>query len=97
MVKNLLERQAKIVVIAVSYDKPYGRYKFESSTKFFYEWLKGQLEQPCYFSESCVIENFDEMMENQIWTENSALVLENLFFEPFEAGIIVDENGQTIV
>jgi hypothetical protein len=55
------------------------------------------LEQPCFFSESCVVENFDEMMENQVWTENSALVLENLFFEPCETSLIVDETGQTIM
>jgi len=42
-----------------------------------------------------VIENFEENMENQIWTENSALVLENLFFEPYESEIIIDETGKS--
>lgn len=79
VLKTLLERQAKLIVVLPSYDAPTGSYKFTSSTKFYFEWLKTQLECPVYFSDT-LIENLDELLENQTYQENSVLVLENLFF-----------------
>ena len=92
MIRNLLERQAKLVIVIVSYDRLFGiiyisikgRQKTTSSIKFFYDWLKSNLEQVVTFSESHIIENFDENVENQVYPENSVLVLENIFFEPME-------------
>lgn len=42
------------------------------------------------------MENFEENVENQIWPDNSAVVLENLFFEPLETGILIDEEGNVV-
>ncbi|CAK77947.1 unnamed protein product (macronuclear) [Paramecium tetraurelia] len=77
-IKLLMERQAKIV------------YKFTSSTKFFYEWLKTHVECPVYFNDA-IIENLDEQLETQTYQENSVLVLENLFFYPDEVGYPEEE------
>ena len=33
------------------------------------------------------------MIENGNWADNYVLVLENLFFEPIETGIIIDDFG----
>jgi hypothetical protein len=46
-----------------------------------------------YFSENITIPNFDELMENGTWAENSVLVLENVFFEPNETKMFIDEFG----
>ncbi|CAD8058113.1 unnamed protein product [Paramecium primaurelia] len=89
-IKLLMERQAKIVVLLVSYDNPSGKYKFTSSTKFFYEWLKTHVECPVYFNDA-IIENLDEQLETQTYQENSVLVLENLFFYPDEVGYTEEE------
>jgi hypothetical protein len=44
MIRVLLERSAKLVVLVVSYDKPYGNYRLTSSVKFFANWLRTKLE-----------------------------------------------------
>ncbi|KAL4481803.1 hypothetical protein ABPG74_007892 [Tetrahymena malaccensis] len=84
--KYILERQAKLVILMVSYDVPLGEYKLTSSIKFFVEYLKKQVENQIQFVDTFYIENFEEKIETESFPDNSILVLENCFFVPEEVG-----------
>lgn len=84
--KYILERQAKLVVLMVSYDVPIGEYKLTSSIKFFVEYLKKQVENQIQFIDTFYIDNYEEKIETESFPENSILVLENCYFIPEEIG-----------
>ncbi|EGR28466.1 phosphoglycerate kinase, putative [Ichthyophthirius multifiliis] len=96
--KFLIEKQTKLVILIIHYDIPLGEYKLTSSVKFFFEYLKKQMEstQISFNENSTLIENFDEKIETEFFPENSILVLENAFFQPEEIQFKFDENNALV-
>jgi len=52
------------------------------------------LDQICNFEETCKLVDFEDRVEADVYPPNSALILENLFHQPEEAGYIFDEQRQ---
>lgn len=103
-VRYLLERQAKLVIVMVSYDEPHMGHPphFTRSVRFFSDYLRKQLDAATqttavYFNEGgLIIDNFEEKIETEFFSDNSVLVLENAYFEPAETGFRIDGGGSLV-
>lgn len=93
LIKFLLEQLAKLVIVLVSFGEPHGREKPGNSVRPFYEFMKTQIEQICQFEESCKILDMAERHEMESYPDNSCVILENVFNEPAEVGLVKDEEG----
>ena len=83
-----------LCICVISLGDPKGRVIAENSLQLFHDYIKMVI--PTYnlhFSETCIIGDWAEKMEAEAYTqgENSVLILENVFFNPEEAGFICDE------
>ena len=94
VIKSCLEQLAKLVVVLVSFGEPNGKPNPDTSLKYFWEYTRNALDQLCNFEENCRIMDFQERVEADAYPPNSAVILENIFHHPEEAGFIFDEQKQ---
>jgi len=96
VIKAFLEQSAKLVIVLVSFGEPNGKFNPNTTLKYFQEYLNGNIDDQTtyYFEDSVKVENFQEKIESDTYQPNSALILENIFHHPEEAGYIFDENNR---
>lgn len=87
-VKYMLENQAKLIILLVSYDKPIGRPYNRGSIKFLQEMLQAKFENNhiIFQEDKLLIDDFNEKIENDFYQENSIILMENVFFQEMETG-----------
>ncbi len=94
LIKSCLEQLAKLVIVLVSFGEPNGKPNPSTSLKYFWEYARDSLDQICNFEDTCTIPDLPEKLEADVYPNNSALILENIFFHPEEAGYIYDEHQE---
>lgn len=87
----MMSKNTRLVICVISLGDPKGRKIPENSLKLFFEYMKmTEKEMLIHFLDSCIIPDFAEQLEAEVWTDNNLIILENVFFHPEEAGFIQD-------
>lgn len=100
----MFDNRAKSIILLSDFGPKTGVYNADFSMKYLYDYLlrENLLDQPIYFiSDFEEISDFDSKLENEIFKENSLIIVENLNFFPEEVGFeyekIEGENNSVII